>query len=64
MNIKIYEIESFKDLNLFWNMFYDYINYIFEISPPCKETFEYYKLFWKNNGFADTNIFSKMERPY
>ena len=42
MSIKIYEIESFKDLNLFWNMFHDYINYIFEISPPSKETFEYF----------------------
>ena len=30
MSIKIYEIESFKDLNLFWNMFHDYINYIFK----------------------------------
>lgn len=42
MSIKIYEIESFKDLNLFWNMFHDYINYIFEMSPLSKETFEYF----------------------
>ncbi|XZI43171.1 GNAT family N-acetyltransferase [Clostridium perfringens] len=42
MSIKIYEIESFKDLNSFWNMFYDYINYIFEISPLSKETSEYF----------------------
>ena len=42
MSIKIYEIESFKDLNLFWNMFHDYINYIFETSPLSKETFEYF----------------------
>ena len=42
MSIKIYEIESFKDLNSFWNMFYDYINYIFEISPLSKKTSEYF----------------------
>ena len=42
MSIKIYEIESFKDLNLFWNMFHDYINYIFQTSPLSKETFEYF----------------------
>ncbi|MDM0831877.1 GNAT family N-acetyltransferase [Clostridium perfringens] len=42
MSIKIYEIESLKDLNLFWNMFNDYINYIFEMSPLSKEAFEYF----------------------
>ncbi|MDZ5253557.1 GNAT family N-acetyltransferase [Clostridium sp. LIBA-8841] len=42
MSIKIYPIESFKDLDLFWNMFHDYINHIFEITPNFKKAFEYF----------------------
>ncbi|MDZ4993376.1 GNAT family N-acetyltransferase [Clostridium perfringens] len=42
MSIKIYPLESFKDLDLFWNMFYDYINHIFETTPNFKKAFEYF----------------------
>ncbi|EGT3616858.1 GNAT family N-acetyltransferase [Clostridium perfringens] len=42
MSIEIYNIESFKDLNLFWDMFYDYINHIFETTPNSQKTFEYF----------------------
>lgn len=42
MSIKTCELESFKDLNLFWDMFYEYINHIFETTPNSKEAFGYF----------------------
>ncbi len=42
MNIEIKNIESYKDLNLFWNMFHEYINDIFETSSLDEEILTYF----------------------
>lgn len=42
MFIEIYKIRSFKDLNLFWDMFDKYINHIFKALPSNKEDLNYF----------------------
>lgn len=42
MNIEIKNIESYKDLNLFWDMFYKYINEMFETSLEDKNILNYF----------------------
>lgn len=42
MNIKIKNVESYKDLALFWDMFYEYINDIFETSSEDPKILNYF----------------------
>lgn len=42
MFIEVYKIKSFKDLNLFWNMFEKYINHLSKVLPNAKKNLDYF----------------------